>query len=63
MTFPKKAIIRIGGDDEDNVTYRTDALWWYLYQIKIPGTLRSKFHYLLNIAKLVLSVIYSNAVE
>lgn len=58
-----EAIIRIGGDDEDNVTYRIYAFWWYLYQIKIPGTPRSKFHYLLNTAKLVLSVIYSRAVE
>ena len=65
--FSKEAFtegaVRIGGDDEDDVTYRINTLWWYLYQIKIPGTSRSKFHQLFKVAKLVLSVIYSNAIE
>ena len=30
-----KATIRIVGHDEDDVTYRIDSLWWYLYQMKI----------------------------
>ena len=58
-----EAIIRIGGDDEDNVTYCIDTLWWYLYQIKIPETSRSKFHHLFKVEKLLLSVIHSNTVE
>ena len=58
-----EATIRTGGDDEDNVTYCIDTLWWYLCQMKIPGTSCSKFHHLFKVAKLVLSVIHSNAVE
>ena len=59
----RKATIRMGGDDEDNVTYRIDTLWWYLYQMKIPGTSRSKFYHLFKVAKLVLLIIHSNTVE
>ena len=55
-----EATIRIGGDDEDGVTYRIDTLLWYPYYMKIPRTLRSKFHHLFKVAKLVLSFIHGN---
>ena len=57
------ATVRIGGDDEEDIIYCIDALRWYLYQMKIPGASSSNFHHLLKVAKLVLSVIHSNAVE
>ena len=58
-----EATIRTGGDDENNVTYRIDTHWWHLYQMKIRDISRGKFHHLFKVAKLVLSVINSNAVE
>lgn len=58
-----EATIRTGGDDENNVTYRIDTHWWHLCQMKIRDISRGIFHHLFKVAKLVLSVINSNAVE
>ena len=47
----------------DQITYRIDVLWYYLYQLKIPGTNKSKFENLFHLAKIVLCIVHSNAEE
>ena len=49
---------------EEEITYRIDVLsWYYLYQMKIPGTTKSKFENLFRLAKIVLCIVHSNAEE
>ena len=57
-----EATIRVDIDG-DSKTYRIDILWYYLYMMKIPGTNKSKFENLFKLAKVVLSVVHSNAEE
>ena len=51
------------GDEEHAVVYRIDVLWYHLRLQKIPGTSRSKFHYLFNLVRVVLCIIHCNAEE
>ena len=57
-----EATIRVDIDGNSK-TYRIDILWYYLYMMKIPGTNKSKFENLFKLAKVVLSVVHSNAEE
>ena len=58
----EEAAIRINGRG-DQITYLIDVLWYYLYQMKIPGTNKSKFENLFHLAKIVLCIVHSNAEE
>ena len=51
------------GDEKHAVVYRIEVLWYHLRLQKIPGTSRSKFHYLFNLVRVVLCIIHSNAEE
>ena len=53
----------IKDEDGNSVTYRIDVLWFYLHEMKIIGTQHSKFHNLFRLARVVLSIVYSNAEE
>ena len=57
-----EAAIRID-EDGNSVTYRIDVLWFYLHEMKIIGTQCSKFHNLFRLARVVLSIVHSNAEE
>jgi hypothetical protein len=61
----KEATIRIGTHDEDEINvYRLDVLWYYIQQeFLVAGTARSKFHNLVRLAQLVLTLPHSNADE
>ena len=48
-------------DEGEGVTYRIDVLWYYLYEMKIPGTSKSKFRNLFKLARAVLCIVHSNA--
>ena len=53
-----------GVDDEgEGVTYRINVLWYHLYEMKIPGTSKSKFENLFKLARVVLCIVHSNAEE
>ena len=58
----EEAAIRIN-EKGDQITYRIDVLWYYLYQMKIPGTNKSKFENLFHLAKIVLCIVHSNPEE
>ena len=49
--------------DVNNITYRIDVLWYYLSKENIPRTNKSKFDNLIKLAKVILSIIHSNAEE
>lgn len=57
-----EAIIRVDKNDTKE-TFRIDILWYYLYEMKIPGTSKSKFENLFKLIKVVLCIIHSNAEE
>ena len=57
-----EATIRVDIDGGSK-TYRINILWYYLHMMKIPGTNKSKFENLFKLAKVVLSVLHSNAEE
>lgn len=61
----KEATIRIGTHDGEEVSvYRLDVLWHYIQQeFLVAGTSRSKFHNLVRLAQLVLTLPHSNADE
>ena len=42
------------------VTYRSDILWYYLNEFKVPGTQKSKFGQLFRLAKVVLTIVHSH---
>ena len=46
---------------EEAVRYRIDILWYYLHELKVPGTQKLKFGQLFQLAKLVLTIVHSNA--
>ena len=46
---------------EETVTYRTDILWYFLNEFKVPGTQKSKFGQLLRLPKVFLILVHSNA--
>ena len=50
-------------DEGEGVTYCIDFLWYYLYEMKIPGTSKSKFENLFKLARVVLCIVYSDANE
>ena len=56
--------IRSSGDRK-NVSYRINRLWYYLYQMKVPGIEKSKFDQLFKLAKvvLVLTIVNNNPEE
>ena len=45
------------------VRYRIDILWYYLNELKVPGTQKPKFGQLFKLAKVVLTIVHSNAEE
>ena len=55
-----EAVIRVDPESNDKV-YRINVLWYHLFKINIPGTTRSKFRNLFELAKVVLCIIHSNA--
>ena len=57
-----EAVVRIDPKDDDKI-YRFDVLWYHLFKMNIPGTTRSKFRNLFELAKVVLCIIHSNAEE
>ena len=57
-----EAAIRID-EDGNSVTYPIDVLWFYLHEMKIIGTQRSKFHNLFHLARAVLSIVHFNSEE
>ena len=50
-------------DEGEGVTYRIDVLLYHLYEMKIPGTSKSKFENLFKLARVVLCIVHSNAEE
>ena len=58
----EEAVIRTDVDG-NNITYRTDVLWYYLSKDNIPGTNKSKFDNLFKLDKVILCIIHSNAEE
>ena len=56
----EEACIRVD-DEGEGVTYRNDVLWYHLYEMKIPGTSKSKFENLFKLARVVLCIVHSNA--
>ena len=64
--FPKEAVNEptIHIDDNGNPeVYRIDVLWYSLFNMKMPGLQRSKFKNRFSLAKVVLSIVRSNAEE
>ena len=59
----EETTIKVDKEDDSQKVYRPDVLWWYLHELKIPGTSISSFKHLLKFAKLLLTVVHSNAVE
>ena len=57
-----EAVVRVDPKDDDKI-YRIDVLWYHLFKMNIPGTTRSKFRNLFELAKVVLCIIHSNAEE
>ena len=57
-----KAIIKTD-EDRDVKTDRIDFLWYHLFMKKIAGSSKSKFDNLLKLAKVVFSIVHSNAEE
>ena len=57
-----KAVIWVDPESNDKV-YRIDVLWYHLFKMNIPGTTRSKFRTLFELANVVLCIIHSNAEE
>ena len=56
----------VDGIDEDGTEvthYRADVLWWYIGNMKQPGTSVKRFRYLSKIAEAVLIIPHSNAEE
>ena len=45
------------------IRYRIDVLWYYLNELKVHGTQKSKFEQLFKLAKVVLTIVHSNAEE
>ena len=58
----EEAYIRVD-DEGEGVTYRIDVLWYYLYEMKIPGTSKGKFENLFKLARVVLCIAHDNAEE
>ena len=51
-------------DDEGNdIAYRIDVLWYYLYEMKVPGTEKRTFGQLFRLVRVVLTIVHSNAEE
>ena len=50
-------------DEGEGVTYRIDVLWYHLYEMKIPGTSKSKFGNLFKLARVVLCIVHSHEEE
>ena len=59
----EEATIKVDKEDDSHKVYRIDALSWCLHELKIPGTSISRFKHLFKLAKLLLTVVHSNAVE
>ena len=59
----EQATIKVDKEDDSQKVYRIDVLWWYLHELRIPGTSISRFKHLFKLAKLLLTVVHSNAVE
>lgn len=59
----EEATIRVDKEDDSKKVYRIDVLWWFLHELKLPGTSISRFKHLFKLAKVVLTVVHSNAVE
>ena len=59
----EEATIKVDKEDDSQKVYRIDVLWWYLHELKIPGTSISRFKHLFKLVKLLLTVVHSNAVE
>ena len=59
----EEAAIKVDKEGDSQKVYRIDVLWWYLHELKIPGTSISRFKHLFKLAKLLLTVVHSNAVE
>ena len=59
----EEVTIKVDKEDDSQKVYRIDVLWWYLHELKIPGTSISRFKHLFKLAKLLLTVVHSNAVE
>ena len=55
--------IKVDKEDNSQKVYRIDVLWWYLHELKTPGTSISRFKHLFKLAKLLLTVVHNNAVE
>ena len=58
----EEAVIRVDPESNDKV-YRIDVLRYHRFKMNIPGTTRSKFRNLFELAKVVLCIIHSNAEE
>ena len=58
----EEACIRVD-DEGQGVIYRIGVLWYHLYEMKIPGTSKSKFENLIKLARVVLYIVHSNAEE
>ena len=58
----QEACIRVD-DEGEGVTYRNDVHRYHLYEMKISGTSKSKFKNLFKVARVVLSIVHSNAEE
>ena len=58
----EEAAIRTDADG-NNITYRIDVLWYYFSKDNIPGTNKSQFDNLFQLAKVILCIIHSNAEE
>ena len=58
----EEACIRVD-DEGEGVTYRIDVLWYHLYEMKIPGTSKSKFGNLFKLARVVLCIVHSHEEE
>ena len=59
----EEATIKVDKEDDSQKVYQIDVLWWYLHELRIPGTSISRFKHLFKLAKLLLTVVHSNAVE
>ena len=53
----EEATIKVDKEDDSQKVYRIDVLWWYLHELKIPGTSISRFKHLFKLAKLLLTVL------
>ena len=64
--FPKVAVneasIRIDDDGNPEV-YRLMCLWYHLFNMKMSGLQTSKFRNMFSLAKVILSIVHSNAEE